>query len=344
EGVLRADAAPSDAGVSLSVHVDGLLRNAAAPVVRLKPDATASDATVPVASGFSRTSASGGILVTVVGTLAADRLSDWRAGRRVRMPVMLRRPSRYLNPGVPDLERALARRGTTLVGSAKSGALVDVLSRGSAIDEAMGAVRAFARHAIADAVGRWSPRSAAIVAAIVIGDRAGLDDDVQRRLQEAGTYHVIAISGGNIAILAGLLLGVFRFAGVLGRTAMLSAMAALVAYAKLVGGGASVDRATLMAVVYLGARAFDQRTPPLNALAVVAGLIVAADPLAVADPAFLLTLGATLALVIVMPLMTTTVRQTASAANGFHSLQSAVSALIAQSRRPLTAMLVASAA
>ena len=40
---------------------------------------------------------------------------------------------------------------------------------------------------------------------------------MQRRLQEAGTYHVIAISGGNIAILAGLLLGGFRFAGWLGR-------------------------------------------------------------------------------------------------------------------------------
>ena len=65
----------------------------------------------------------------------------------------------------------------------------------------------FARRAIAAAVGRWSPQSGAIVAAIVIGDRAGLDDRVQRRLQEAGTYHVIAISGGNIAILAGVLVG-----------------------------------------------------------------------------------------------------------------------------------------
>ena len=44
----------------------------------------------------------------------------------------------------------------------------------------------------------------------MIGDRAGLDEGVQRSLQEAGTYHVIAISGGNIAILAGLLLGAFR--------------------------------------------------------------------------------------------------------------------------------------
>ena len=67
---------------------------------------------------------------------------------------------------------------------------------------------------------RRCTQSAAIVTAIVIGDRAGLDDEVQRRLQEAGTYHVIAISGGNIAILAGLTLVVFRVAGLLGRAAM----------------------------------------------------------------------------------------------------------------------------
>src|SRR5205823_10017508 len=134
----------------------------------------------------------------------------------------------------------------------KSGALVDVLARGSALDEAIGAVRAFARRAIAQAVGRWSVRSAAIVAAIVIGDRVGLDEEVQRALQEAGTYHVIAISGGNIAILAGLLVGAFRLGGVLGPTAMASAIVLLTGYGYLVGGGASVDRATLMALVCVG--------------------------------------------------------------------------------------------
>ena len=159
--------------------------------------------------GFRR-AYSGGIVVTVIGSLAADRIGDWRAGRRVRLPVTLRRPSRYLDPGVPDHERALARRGTTLVGTVKSGALVEVLQRGGWVAEAMSGARAFARRAIADGVGRWSAQSGAIVAAIVIGDRAGLDNDVQRRLQEAGTYHVIAISGGNIAILAGLLLSAFR--------------------------------------------------------------------------------------------------------------------------------------
>ena len=58
-----------------------------------------------------------------------------------------------------------------------------------------------------------------------------------------------------------------------------------------------------MAVVYLAGRAFDQRSPPLNALAVVAAVLVAADPLTVTDPAFILTFAATLAILISMPLV-----------------------------------------
>ena len=209
EGVLRSDASPGASGVSLGVEVDRLVAQAG-PVGQV-----------------GRTATSGGIVVTVGGALAAERMDAWRAGRRVRLPVTLHRPARYLDPGVPDQERALARRGTTLVGTVKSGALVEVLGRAGRFAEAMSAARAFSRRAIAAAVGRWSSQSGAIVAAIVIGDRAGLDPGVQRRLQEAGTYHVIAISGGNIAILAGLLLGAFRAAGWLGRTAMLSSIAAL---------------------------------------------------------------------------------------------------------------------
>ncbi len=280
DGVLRADASPSLSGVSLSLDVE-----------RISPLA------IP---GATR-DVEGGLLVTVAGALSAEHAGKWTAGRRVRLPVELHRPSRYLDVGVPDGERGLLMRGTTLVGTTKSGALVELRGRGSWIDERLAAVRAFARRAITDTVGRWNARSAAIVTAIVIGDRAGLDEGVQRSLQEAGTYHVIAISGGNIAILAGLLLGMFRLAGVLGRTAALISMVVLIGYGALVGGGASVDRATLMASVYFAARAADQRSPPLNTLALAAALLVAVQPFSVADPAFVLTFGATLAILIVAP-------------------------------------------
>ena len=289
-GTLTADAAPSASGVSLSIEVDQL--KGAGPL--FLEDAAGKGVRPPF---------SGGILATVVGSLVSERIDGWRAGRRVRVPIQLRRPSRYLDPGVPDHERALARRGTILVGTVKSAALVEIVARANWIDERFDAVRAFARRAISHAVGPWSARSAAIVAAIVIGDRAGLDAEVQQRLQEAGTYHVIAISGGNIAILAGLMLGLFRLAGLLGPTAMVASIVALVGYGYLVGGGASVDRATLMAVVYFAGRAIDQRSPPLNTLAFVAACLVATQPLSVVDPAFVLTFGATLAILVVMPIV-----------------------------------------
>jgi competence protein ComEC len=277
EGRLRSDASAGAAGVSLRLDVDQIRG----------PD---GDRAV-----------GGGLIVNVGGSLAPPMMGRWRAGRRVRLPIDLRRAARYLDDGVPDGERSLQLRGVSLLGTVKSAALVETLAHAGWVDEWLSRVRARTREVIADAVGRWSMRSAAIVAAIVIGDRAGLDDEVERRLQEAGTYHVIAISGGNIAILAGLIVVAFRVAGLLGRAAMLASIVMLVGYARLVGGGASVDRATLMAVVYLAARAADQRSPPLNALAVVAVCLVAADPLSVADPAFLLTFGATLAILATAP-------------------------------------------
>jgi competence protein ComEC len=292
-GVLTADAAVRPNGVSLSVSV--LSADTRGNNLPARPERA------PASRRALTGSELGGVLLTVAGTLAAGEADRWRAGRTIRAPAQLRRPSRYLNPGVPDEERALARRGTRLVGVVKSAELVDVLENGSVRRELASRSRAFARSAITRTVGRWSPRSAAIVTAIVVGDRAGLDDQVERRLQEAGTYHVIAISGGNIAILAGLALVGFRIAGALGRIAMMSAIGALLIYAYLVGGGASVNRATLMAVAYLAARVLDLRGPPANVLALSAGLLIAARPLAILDPGFLLTFGATTAILLAVP-------------------------------------------
>jgi competence protein ComEC len=315
-GVLRADASTGPNGVSLSVEVASV----SAPE-RSGPDWRGSDlpgrlsadlllgarGRAPSGSGPTGRGhdvlVEGGVLLTVVGALAADRIDQWRAGRTVRTTAQLRRPTRYLNPGVPDQERALARRGTTLVGTVKSGALVEVVQPGGWASEAAAAGRSCARRAIAANVGRWSGQSAAVIAAIVIGDRTGLDSEVERRLQEAGTYHVIAISGGNIAILTGLVLAAFRLAGLLGRGAMIASIAGLLGYFYLVGGGASVSRATLMAVVYLAGRVIDLRGPAVNVLALVAAVLAAAEPLAVLDPAFLLTFGATTAIVVALPVL-----------------------------------------
>jgi competence protein ComEC len=243
----------------------------------------------------------GGTRLSVTGTLALERFRDWRAGRTVRVMATLREPTTYVDPGVSDERRALARRGIVLVGSIKSGALVDVTARGSLVDEHASAIRAWTRSKLAASVGSWSARSAGIATAILIGDRSGLTQDDERRLQAAGTYHVIAISGGNIAILMMIVLGLLRAVSVPMRVAAAIAIVALLGYGQITGSSPSVDRAIAAAVLYLSARLIDHRGPPLNVLAVAAALGLATLPVVLFDPGFILSFGATLGILIGVP-------------------------------------------
>lgn len=273
EGRLMSDAFVTESGASLRLRVER------------------------ASAGSCMEPTDGGVSLTVVGTLASSEVGNWRAGRVIRTTATLRRPAKYLDAGVPDLERLMARRGIALVGTVKSGAMVRVVEFGNAIDEAASAIRAAVRHAIDQHVGIRDRQAAAIVIAILIGDRGSLDPLVEQRLQEAGTYHVIAISGGNIAILAGLVLGAMWLLRIRGSWAAGAAIAFLGAYAFIAGGGPSVLRATVMAAIYLGLRLIDQKTAPMHAISITLVAVLFASPLSIADVGLWLTFGATAAII-----------------------------------------------
>ena len=75
----------------------------------------------------------------------------------------------------------------------------------------------------------------------------------------------------------------------------------MAAYATVVNSEASVMRATVVALVYFGARALDHRTAPANVLALSGLLLGAVWPLSVFDAGFLLTFGATLGILLGVP-------------------------------------------
>jgi competence protein ComEC len=240
--------------------------------------------------------ASGGVVLSVGGRVTMERVGAWRRGRTVEAPITFRRPARYLDEGVADFERQSALDGVTLLGSIKSGLLIDVLGRGTRLSEIAAGVRMAVRDRIARRVSPHSTPSAAIVSAVLIGDRSGLPDEVRMRLQAAGTYHVIAISGGNIAILAAVILLALAITGTSGRRAALVTLVVLIGYAQVVTAGPSVWRATLAAIVYLVARLLDHRSAPWQSMAVAGGLLACAHPLDVRNAGFILTFGATGAL------------------------------------------------
>jgi competence protein ComEC len=142
----------------------------------------------------------GRVQLFVAGELARLRYRDWTAGRPVRVWASLRPPRMWRNPGSPSPEWQTLVRPYAAAGSVKSGLRVQVVRAGPA-HEAAAAVRRLVRDAITRYVAPHDRQTAAVVTAILIGDRAGLDAEVERRLQKAGTYHVIAISGGNVAML-----------------------------------------------------------------------------------------------------------------------------------------------
>lgn len=278
EGVLREDASPSPLGASLTLDV------------------------LTTAEGAGGTEPLGGVRIAVGGVFTAREIDRWRAGRTIRAPVFLRRPSTYINPGTPDEQRALAVRGIVLVGSVKSAALVDVERTGNRVSEAAAAVRAWTRARI-HAHMPFDRRTAGVTAAVLIGDRSGLAQDDERRLQEAGTYHVVAISGGNVAILAVLGMLLCRAVLLPGPAAAAMTAAFLLFYGVVAGGAASVARAVTVAALLLGARTLDHRGASLNVLAIAAIIAVAASPAAILDAGFILSFAATFGILAGVPLI-----------------------------------------
>jgi competence protein ComEC len=278
-----------------SIEIEGRLRSDAAA----DEDATRMlIAVTHVTVDGARVAASGDAMLTVTGRLADSARPGWRAGRLVALPATVRRPTSYLDAGVPDQDLAAARRGLILIGSVKSAALVRIADEGTWTGERAADLRGYVRRVVTRRIGIHDPTSGAIAAAILIGDRTGLDPALEDRLQAAGTFHVIAISGGNIAIFAVTLLAIAAAVRLPRRLATGLVATALTMYAGLVGGGASVTRATVMAVGYLLLDLVDLRAAPMGALAAAAAAMIVVTPAAVADPGFLLTVCATGAIVL----------------------------------------------
>ena len=138
---------------------------------------------------------------------------------------------------------------------------------------------------------------AALLQGILLGDDNNIPAELTQSFRATGTTHILAISGFNVAVLSGLLLGLARRVLRAWQAAALVALL-LGSYAWLVGGSASVVRATLMAVIGLSAERLGRRTDGVRALAIASLLMAAWDPGVVWDVGYQLSAGATLGLIL----------------------------------------------
>jgi competence protein ComEC len=138
---------------------------------------------------------------------------------------------------------------------------------------------------------------ASLMAGILLGVESGIPAEVQAAFQATGTSHVIAISGFNIAILAGLF--TLLFSRLLGRWrgAVVAALG-IAFYTLLVGAAASVVRTAIMGWISILAAQMGRRQNGLNSLAAVAAIMAVFNPFLLWDVGFQLSFLATLGLIL----------------------------------------------
>jgi competence protein ComEC len=225
--------------------------------------------------------ARGRVFLGVGGETAPPPLSD---GDRLSVWATLR----------PAGRREGVRRGVDAWGYCKSARLLKRrgdsdagLLRGAAI-----VARAALRARLLEAILPGPERG--LVLAMVLGDRSELDEETGEAFKASGTYHVLALSGAQVALVAGLLVGGLRRlrAGPLAEAVLTSG--AVWFYAMLVGGDVPIVRAALMASAILAGRAFDLAGDAANLLGLAAFVLLVVRPAFAWDVGFQLSFGATL--------------------------------------------------
>jgi competence protein ComEC len=163
---------------------------------------------------------------------------------------------------------------------------------------------------VADAVRRRLQRSvalglngerAAVLEGVVLGEDSGLSDELRRRFRASGLYHLLAVSGQNVALVAGGTLLLVWLVGVSRLVGEICALAAICAYVLAVGAQPSVIRAgvagALGSLAWLTARAADR----WHFLLLGAIVLLAWNPYTLLDAGFQLSFAAVLAIFVLVP-------------------------------------------
>ena len=235
------------------------------------------------------------------------------AGRALREPVQLKLPLgrappqgaildalvRVTAPRGPkngfDERTWLRRHGVHVV------LLVDrwrIVGRRGGLGGVADALRQRLQHSVARGLTGYR---AAVLEGVVLGADSGLSDELRRRFRASGLYHLLAVSGQNVALVAGSALLLAWLVGVPRLIGQLCALAAICGYVLAVGAQPSVIRAgvagALGCLAWLTARAADR----WHLLLVGAIVLLAWNPYTLLDPGFQFSFAAVLAIFLLVP-------------------------------------------
>ena len=213
-------------------------------------------------------------------------------GERLRVVAKLRPPTNYRNPGNMDYVSWLRGQGVSVLGSAKF-TNINVLPGlgGSLIERVRWRIR---RSALQHMQQLWPAPWAGLFQAMVLGERGLVNHEQRLEFQRSGTFHLLVVSGMNVAVFAVFLLWLMRRMRLPAEWAMLTTILITCGYAWLTELGAPILRSVLMIAAYQFAALLNRDRAPLNTVALAALVLLAWEPSQLFDASFQLTFLAVL--------------------------------------------------
>lgn len=143
---------------------------------------------------------------------------------------------------------------------------------------------------------------ASLMSGITVGADEGLGEDLEGEFRTTGIIHIVVLSGYNVTIIADILIKLLVFLPLLARSFF--AGGSIILFALLVGAGATIVRASIMALIVLMARVIRRPHAISRALILAAVVMLIHNPfILLYDPSFQLSFLATIGLIYVNPLI-----------------------------------------
>lgn len=174
--------------------------------------------------------------------------------------------------------------------------------------------------------------TASLALPVVFGGGQAIDDDISDQFRRSGLTHIMAVSGFNVSLLAGLLGFLFLSLGLRRRLAFIATVLTIAAYVLMVGAPASAVRAGVMSIFLLTALNIGRLASLPRAVLLVAVMTLIANPRLLRDDiGWQLSFLALLGLMYILPFLEKwTLALTRGKAKGFvTALMATVAAQIA---------------
>ncbi len=140
-----------------------------------------------------------------------------------------------------------------------------------------------------------------LLSGLIFGVKQSLGSELLEKFKDSGLIHIVVLSGYNITIIAWAINSFFSRFGSRNFGFSMSALC-IGLFAIMVGLGATVIRASIMALIAILARFLGRPADALRWLFIAGGLMLLYNPLSlVRDPSFQLSFMATLGLIIFSP-------------------------------------------